>query len=163
VLTYADTWWKLGADREYELEAAPGASFGDLYTALKGKLDQRLVAAIADLPADILWRAPAKLRERFGGPDGVLLVADDRIVFDSAEKGKSRTWRLDDVESVATSGLFDLTLTTFERSKRDYGDRKAFSFQLKQPLAASQYNELWRRLNQSKQLGYIRSIQEKQQ
>lgn len=162
VLTYADTWWKLGADREHELRAAPGASFEALYPALKRHLDRRLVATLADVPGETLWRAPVKLREKFGGPEGVLAVASDRIVFDSPEKGKSRTWRLDDIENVSSSGPFDLTFVTFERSKGDYGDRKGFTFQLKQPIAQQQFNDLWRRLNRSKQIDFITSIQEKQ-
>lgn len=161
-LSYRDTWWKLGADREYELDAAPGATFEALYTALKQKLDRRLVAGLADAPEGTLWRAPAKLREKFGGAEGTLLVASDRLVFDSPEKGKSRTWRLEDIDNVSSSGPFDLTLVTFERSKGDYGDRKGFTFQLKQPLAESRFNDLWRRLNRSKQIGYITRIQEKQ-
>lgn len=163
VLSYADTWWKLGADREYELEAAPGANFEILYSALKARLDQRLVAALADAPDDVLWRVPAKLRRRFGGPEGVLVVASDRIVFDSPESGQSRTWRMADLDSISSSGSFEVTLTTYERSRGDYGERKAFTFQLKQPVSQSRYNELWRRLNRSKQLDFINSSQERQQ
>ena len=162
VLTYADTWWKLGADREYELEAAPGTTFEPMYSALKTHLDQRLVAALPDVGGEALWRVPVKLKERFGGPEGVLILTSERIVFDSPEKGKSRTWRIDDVDNVSSSGPFDLTVTTFERSRGDYGDRRAFTFQLKERLSDSRYNALWRKLNQSKQLGYISSIQEKQ-
>ena len=142
VVSYADSKWKLGADREYELEAA---SFEPLYAALKDKLDQRLIGAIADVAGEPLWRMGAKLREGLGGPEGVLIVGTDRIVFDSTEKGKSRTWRFDDIDNISTSGPFDFTVTTFERSKRD------FNFQLKERLAESRYNTLWRKLYQSKQ------------
>jgi hypothetical protein len=163
VLTYADVWWKLGTDREYELAAAPGASFAPLYSASQDRLDQRLVGAFAEELSDLLWETPVKRRERFGGPEGVLQVGHDRIVFTSAEKGKSRTWRLTDIENVSSSGPFDLTLTTFERSKSDYGSRKAFNFQLKQPLSESSFNALWRRLHKNKQIEYLSSIQEKTQ
>ncbi len=163
VLSYADTWWKLGADREYELEAAPQSTFTPLYAALKAKLDQRLVGAIADVPAEVVSRIPAKLRERFGGPEGILIIAPDHIVFESKETEKSRTWRLADIDNVSSSGPFDLTVTTFERASGNYGDRRAFAFQLKQAIGERQYNELWRRLNRSKQLDFISSIQEKQQ
>ena len=162
VLSYADTWWKLGADREYELEAALGSTFVPIYSALKTHLDQRLVAALPDAGGEPMWRLPVKLKERFGGPEGLLIVTSDRIVFDSPEKGKSRTWRTDDIDNVSSSGPFDLTVTTFERSKGDYGSRRAFNFQLKERLAESRYNALWRKLNESKQLGYISSIQENQ-
>jgi hypothetical protein len=151
VLTYSDAWWKLGMDREYELEAAAGADFTALYESVKSRMDQRLVAALGDDPGDVLWQIPAKRRERFGGPEGVLLVGSERVVFKSPENGASRTWRLADIENVSTSGPFDLTLTTFERSKTDYGSRKAFDFQLKAPLDEGRYNALWRRIHQEKQ------------
>ena len=154
VTTYKDTWWRLGEDREYRVTAAPGVTFEPLYTALKNRLDQRLVAALSDEPPAIRWELPAKLREKFGGPEGVLAVAADRVVFRSPERGASRTWRIAGIESVSSSGAFDLTITTLEKS---------FTFQLKRPLRADQYDSLWRRLNESKQLDYIRSIGEKQQ
>jgi hypothetical protein len=154
VLLYADTWWKLGADREYELDAAPDATFAALQAALREKLDGRVVVALADTASEVLWRIPAKLRERFGGPEGVLVVGADRIVFESPEKGKSRTWLFSDIDNISSSGPFDFTVTSFERSKGDYGDRRSFNFQLKERLAESRYNELWRKLNGSKQVSY---------
>jgi hypothetical protein len=69
---------------------------------------------------------------------------------------------LTDIDNVSSSGPFDLTITTFERAKLSYGDRKAFNFQLKQRIDERQYEALWRRLNQSKQLDYITAIKEKQ-
>jgi hypothetical protein len=161
ILTYADTWWKLGADREYKLQAAQGATFEPLYRELSDRLDQRLVGAISAASGDPLWQVPAKRRERFGGAEGVLSVGRYSIVFRSPEKDESRTWRLEDIDNVSSSGPFDLTLTTFERSKSDYGNRKSFNFQLKQPLSQSRFNALWRQLNHSKQLGFITSAQEK--
>ena len=153
VVTYEDRKWRLGRDREHRLRAAPGSSFEPLYGALKDRLDQRLVAALSDAPATALWELPAKLRTRFGGPEGTLIAGVDRIVFRSPERGESRTWRMEDVESVSSSGAFDLTITTLERS---------FTFQLKRPLRPAQYESLWRRANDSKQLDFIRSIGEKQ-
>ncbi|HYP09480.1 MAG TPA: hypothetical protein VER03_24865 [Bryobacteraceae bacterium] len=163
VLTYADRPWRLGADREYRLEAQGESTFGPLYSELKDRLDQRLVAALGDAPAEVLWSAPAKLRQRFGGPEGVLRVAADRIVFDSAEKGEARTWRVSDIENVSSSGPFDLSITTFERARGAYADRRVFTFQLKQRMPNGEYDALWRRLNRWKQLDYVRAIQEKQQ
>jgi hypothetical protein len=154
VLLYQDTWWKLGADREYELDAAPEATFEPLQDVLRTRLDGRVVVAFAQTPGDALWRIPAKLRERFGGPEGALVVGADRIVFESAEKGKSRTWLFSDIDNISSSGPFDFTVTSFERSKGDYGDRRSFNFQLKARLAESRYNELWRRLDRSKQASY---------
>ena len=161
VLSYADTWWKLGADREFRLKAAPEQKLESLYSDLKQKLGEKVTAAFAAESADVLWEVPVKLRKGFGGSEGILQFHATRVSYRSKEKGESRTWSLTDIENVSSSGPFDLTITTFERSKLDYGDRRAFNFQLKQRIDKHEYQTLWRRLNQSKQLDYITSIQEK--
>jgi len=164
ILTYKDVWWKGGADREYELHAVGESTFVPLVSSAQTKLGPRLVAAVAEPAADpVLWQVPVKLREKFGGPEGVLRVSTNRIVFDSPEKGKSRTWTHDDIDNVATAGPYDFTLTTFERSKGSYGDRRGFHFQLKEKLNNRHYQQLWRTLHQAKQLEFLTSIQENPQ
>jgi len=48
VLTYKDNKWKLGADREYRFDLLADKTFEDAWHLLKGRLDQRLVAALQD-------------------------------------------------------------------------------------------------------------------
>ncbi len=146
VLTYLDNKWKLGADREYIFDARDGAGFTAAYALLKDRLDQRFVAALADAEVHPLWEVPAKHLTRVGGSLGVLLVAEDRIVYKTDRKQDARTWRYGDIDNLSTSGPFQLTLTTFERAKSHYGSRKDFNFQLKEPLDERKYNELWSRI-----------------
>ena len=56
------------------------------------------------------------------------------------------------IRKTRSSGPFQLTITTFERAKTHYGNLKGFNFELKQRLEEPRYNDLWRRLNQSKGL-----------
>jgi hypothetical protein len=152
ILTYQDSKWRLGVDREYTFEAAQGRSFSEVYAFLRQRLDQRMVAALADQDVRPLWQVPAKLLGRLWGSEGVLIVGPDRIVYQTARPGLSRTWRDQDIENLTSSGPFELTITTFERSKFHYGNRRAFNFQLKQPLDEKRYDELWRRVNASRGL-----------
>jgi hypothetical protein len=152
VLTYQDNKWKLGADREYEFDLLSGRTFEDAYPMLKGLLDQRFVAAIPTRPAEVLWEIPVKHLLRFGGDEGVLRIGKAELVYSSDQKGASRTWRYEDIDNISSSGLFQLTITTFERAKTQYGSMKGFNFQLKQRLDEVRYNDLWLRLNQSKGL-----------
>ena len=149
VTTYADSKWRLGADREHTLSATGDATFAPLHAYATSRLDQRLVAALADEPADALWQVPVKLKRGLGGSEGVLSVAGDSIVYRSPEKNESRTWRMSDIENVSTAGPFDLTITTFEQGK-------SYTFQLKKRLDEQRYQALWRRLNEAKQLGILR-------
>ena len=152
VVTYKDNKWKLGADRQYDFDLVSDNSFEDAYRFLKTRLDQRFVAVIADGPAHTLWEMPAKHLSAFGGDEGVLQVGTREIVYKSANKGETRTWRYQDIDNISSSGPFLLTLTTFERAKLDYGSQRQFNFQLKQRLEEARYNDLWLRLNQSKGL-----------
>jgi hypothetical protein len=160
VLTYKDNRWKLGADREYQFDLVGDKTFEEAYQRLKGRLDQRFVAEIPDRVSNVLWEIPVKHLLRFGGDEGVLQVGADTIVYKSAKKGKSRTWRYQDIENVSASGQFQLTVTTFERAKTHYGNLKGFNFELKQRLDEAQYNDLWLRLNQSKGLKILNSYRE---
>ncbi len=161
VLTYRDQRWQLGRDREFKLVVAKGQTFAPWVADLKGRLGQRLAMAVAPEREGVLWQVPVKLRKGFGGSEGVLRLMADGVVYESEERGESRTWRLEDIENVASAGAFDFTLTAHERAKLEYGDRKAFAFQLKQPLDQRQYQALWRRLNDAKQLDYLSEIKGK--
>ena len=143
VLTYQDISWKLGADREYEFDVLERQGLDEAYRFLRNRLDQRFVAILADGDAEPLWKIPVKRLGRIRGSEGTLVVAVDRIVYRSTQRGHSRTWRYQDIENVSTSGRFELTVTTYER---------VFNFQLKEVLDEKRFNDLWRRLNQAKSL-----------
>lgn len=162
ILTYQDRKWLLGADREFEFyPAGKDRSFSPAYEMLKDKLDRRFVAALADANLVPLWQAPARLLGTLQGSEGVLKVGTDRIVFETARKGQSRTWRFEDIENVSTSGPFQLTLTSHERAKAHYGSMKSFNFQLKQKLDERRFDRLWKSLNREKGLELLTSIEER--
>jgi hypothetical protein len=146
VLTYQDNRWKLGADRDFTFYARDGADFASSYALLKERLDQRFVAQLADSNVRPLWEIPVKHLGRIRGSDGVLAIGEDRLVYQTSGKREARTWRLRDIDNISTSGPFDLTLTTFERAKSNYGSRRDFHFQLKEPLDERKYNDLWTRI-----------------
>jgi hypothetical protein len=162
LVTYKDRKWLLGVDKEYEFTLTKGQSFSEVYALLKDRLDQRFVAAVADEQIQPLWEIPVKLLGRVVGSDGVLQVGPDRIVYKTAKKGQSRTWRYSDIENISNSGPFQLTLTTYERAKTHYGNLKGFNFQLKQALDEKRFNLVWRRINQTKGLELLTSAQEKE-
>jgi hypothetical protein len=132
VLTYQDNRYLLGADRGYEFTGKIPAL--ELYDLLKGRLDQRFVAALAETTFPVRFSVPAKHLLPITGCEGALLFGADAIAWSTASKDDSRTWRYQDIANISSSGPFDLSVTTLE---------KTFHFQLKQPLAESRYNELW--------------------
>ncbi len=151
VVTYRDSKWKLGADREYRFELDPPQTFQDAYEFLKGRLDQRLVAEVADPAVEDGWSLSVKHLQRFGGTLGVLEVGSGRVVFKAGGKGESRTWRYGDIGNISRSGPFELTITSLD---------KTFNFQLREPLSEARYNELWREVNRAQGLQFLTSYQE---
>jgi len=160
VLTYKDNKWKLGADRQYDFDLVSAGSFEDACRFLRGRLDQRFVAVMADGPSGMLWEIPAKHLVGFGGDEGVLQVGAGEIVYKSAKEGRSRTWRYEDIDNIASTGPFEFTITTFERARLDYGSRKQYNFQLKQRLDEKRYDDLWLRLNRSKGLTVLNAYRD---
>lgn len=142
ILTYQDDKRRLGADRAFEFTGAP--PYETLLQIWRDVMDQRFVAALPpQANVEGVFTIPAKHLKRISGSEGALVFGDDSIAYATPASGDSRTWRYSDIDSISSSGPFQLTITTFERARSDYGDRKQFTFQLKQPITEARYNEIW--------------------
>ncbi len=143
LLTYEDSKHLPGADREYRFTGKIPAV--ELYRFLKERMDQRLVAEVAEAgqgPEAPRWQIPVKHRGR-PGSQGTLAFGADSIVYATARGGESRTWRYSDIDTISSSGPLQLTITTFERAALHYQDRKEFNFALQEPITEARYNQLW--------------------
>jgi hypothetical protein len=152
LLTYEDQRWKPGLDREYVFDHLPPHMADQLYTFFRSKMGQRFIEERADVAFTPLWKTDVKLRHGRGGTQGTLLVGEDRVAYLTQSPGESRTWLYTDIDNVSSSGSFELTLMTLERSGWTRSTPREFRFQLKEPLPDARYNDLWRRLNSSKGL-----------
>jgi len=132
ILTYKDSKLRLGEDRAYTFTGKIPAE--ELYAFLRERMDQRFVAAVGQAIGLPSWSLPAKHLRPVVGSEGILSFTADAIVYSTPARTESRTWRYSDIESMASSGPFQLTITTFEKS---------FNFQLKQPITEARYNQLW--------------------
>ena len=132
------------AGRTYEFRGDIPSAVYDLW---KDRLDQRFVAELADRAVQPDWRIAVRHRIRRTTADGMLEFGRDRIVFASSWPDDSRTWRISDIENISSSGPFELTIVTFERARFDYGDRKQFTFRLKEALSEARYDDLWLKIN----------------
>ncbi len=132
VLTYKDSKLRLGADRGYTFTGKIPA--GELYALLRERMDQRFVAALGEALGLPTWSVPVKHLRPVVGSEGLLSFTAGAIVYSTPTRDESRTWRYSDIESIASSGPFQLTITTLE---------KGFDFQLKQPITEAMYNQLW--------------------
>ncbi len=157
ILTYEDQKWVLGRDRGYEFIALPPGFADKVYAVWRDRLDQRFIADLPDKQVRVQWEVPAKLLGAIQGSQGVIRVGEDRIVYQTDKPGQSRTWRLEDINNIASAGPFDLSVVTSEHSRALNSGSREFRFQLKQPLPEARYDDLWRRLNTSKQSEFVRT------
>ena len=100
--TYHDDLLRLGADRTYRFDGEIPAR--QLYDLMKDRMDQRLVAAIADQPAGPEWSMPVKHLGRSAAPRALLAFGADSVVFSTDAAGQSRTWRYADIDTISSSG-----------------------------------------------------------
>lgn len=159
VLTYEDVSSKFGVDRQYTFELGGDANFEGAYSDLKNRLDQRFVAAIQDGSVNPIWQIAVKHELGYKGSQGILAIGEDRIVYRTDDPKDSRTWRYADIENISMEGPFQLTVTTYERKRTHYGNRKGFNFQLKEALSEARFNDLWLRLEQGRSRGILSAQQ----
>jgi hypothetical protein len=126
-------------NRTFVFSGLPQEATARWYPIFSAQRDQRFVAALADDDIIPAWQIPVK--------GGELLVSASHVVFRAGPSGESRTWRIKDIESVASAGRFDLTVTTRERE---------FRFELKQAMPEDRYQELWRTVNRAQGLEILR-------
>jgi len=142
ILSYEGSKWRLGVDREFDFAGTP--PYEMLAQIWKDVMDQRFVAALPpQAEVEGVYSIPVKHLKRISGSDGTLAFSDSSIAYAASAPGESRTWRYSDIDSISSSGPYQLTITTFERARTHYGDRKGFNFQLKQPITEARYNEIW--------------------
>ena len=131
-------------NREFVFDLVPRELAEKWYPVFAARLDQRFVAALADERVPPQWQIPVKLRTKV---QGAVLVSAGHVVFRADPPVESRTWRIPDIQSVTSSGPFDLTVTTRE---------KEFHFELKQALPEARYQELWREVNRAQGLQILK-------
>lgn len=143
ILSYQDRWTRLYADRQMRFALVPGAPLAGAGEELRKALGRKFVEAFA-AESTPLWSLPAKHLTGFKGHTGTLDMNDGGLAFRS--KDITRTWLWSDIENVSSAGPYELTLTTFERSRIHYGGRRDFTFQLREPITPERVDGLWRRV-----------------
>ena len=149
VFTYEDRKWRLGADKVFEFTWTEGETTPlEVFDFFRAHTRRPIAAWLR--PSDmgeIRYEFPVKHLGVLKGRPGRLLFTEQWIVLQSDEKGGNRTWRYEDLESISSSGLYELMLTTYEQQKLHYASRRAYQFQLKESLSPDRYDALWRFVN----------------
>src|SRR5262249_15480736 len=101
LLTYKDNKWRLGADREFHFQLADKQLGAQVSPILRSRLERRFVSGLPETAATPLWEIPVKHLLRISGTEGKLVVAGDRILYQTEAPGDSRAWLFSDIESIS--------------------------------------------------------------
>ena len=165
ILTYEDRKWRLGVDKAFEFDwQGNEPTPEEVYQFIQARVRRPIAAEL--LPSGVgeaLYEFPVKHLGVLRGVEGRLRFTDRWIVLQAEERLKekersqekekntgNRTWRYDDLESISSSGPYELTLTTYEQQKFRYASRRVYRFQLKEALPPETYDTLWRFVNGKK-------------
>jgi len=156
ILTYEDRKWRFGADKSFEFDWQESESTPEqVYRFLEARVRRPIAAWLHPTEfGNVRYEFPVKHLGTLSGRQGHLFFTDRWVVLQADdradEKGGDRTWRYDDLESISSSGPYELTLTTYEQQRFHYASRRVYRFQLKEPITPENYNALWRFVNQKK-------------
>jgi hypothetical protein len=142
ILTYEDAKWRGYRDREYLLNGLPAGFAESISPLLRDRLREKFIGTLAFEPSDAIWTIPVKLRQGLGGSEGELIFSTGLLTYSSPEKAQSRSWPLEQIEMISSSGRYELTVLPHEQDGWTRG-RREYNFQLKRPLGEDDYQQLW--------------------
>ena len=152
--TYEDrSNWRLGADQIFEFTwSDESLSSQQVYEFLRSHTRRPIAASL--VPAEVgavSFDLPVKHLGILKGSQGRLQFSESGVVFRATDDRGSRSWRYEDLESISSGSLYDLTLTTYEQQRFHYASRRVYNFQLKERFPRDSYDALWRFINEKKE------------
>jgi hypothetical protein len=146
VLTYEDQGWvKLGADRTFAFELRDGAINPGMVGFILAHTDRTVVTAVLPPRSKTpLFRLLVKHARPGRGSDGVLLMYDDALVYETERATDTRYWRFTDLFAVLPLDRDRLEVLAYEGGA---GDLRPFTFQLKSELPDTFARALWAHVN----------------
>lgn len=148
IITYEDSRQRLGGDKIFKFELPGDTIPASVIQLVESKFEKPVSNRLSVENLTGRFEVAVKHLHRVSGCQGKLIFAEDGISFRSEKAGESRQWRYSDLQSIGSSGRFDLRLGTFEHGPLQYGDTKEFRFRLKAPLDKDAYRFAWGQINQ---------------
>jgi hypothetical protein len=147
ILTYEDSKWKLGRDRELRFSVTSGEISDELFERVRAKLHRPANDRVLGNLAEPAHRLAVKHLHPLGGCEGELLIFEDHIVYDSRDERHNRDWVLGEaVEGVWSSDAYELEVHVREPRAGRPGEMRVWRYQLKQRLDQELYERLKRQL-----------------
>lgn len=147
LVTYEDSRQRFGGDRLFKFKLLDQKLPEDLSAFVSLHYSKPISNRLGTAPATARFEIPVKHLHRTGGCQGQLIILEKGIAYMSRSAKDSRFWRYSDLQSIGTSGPYELRLGTFEHGPLQYGDTKQFQFRLKERLDEKAYRFAWEHIN----------------
>jgi hypothetical protein len=138
ILSYDRTKIGLGADRSFTFKLLSGTISNQLREELGRRLAHPLVSSVLPEPIKVKFSIPARHRLTLSGTQGVLEFGDELVIYRSEKPDDSRAWRYKELESIGSTGPFQLRIGALE---------KDYVFDLKRRLLPDEYDFIWLKVN----------------
>jgi hypothetical protein len=148
VITYEDQKRWAGKDKIFKFVLLDKKASPELSEFLLSRVNRPMELALIpndkDEPAFVVQ---VKHLQRITGTLGVLRVYQDRVVFQTANEGDSRYWRIRDIERFSQPDRFRFQIISYV--PRAGGPTEVYNFQLMDDLPEGLYDYLWVHLHPS--------------
>ena len=129
---------ELGADRSFTFKLLSGTIDNQLREEMEKKLQRPLVSSVLPEQMKVRFSIPARHRLVLGGTQGVLEFGEDCVIYRSEKSGDSRIWRYKELQTIGSTGPFQLRIGALE---------KDYVFDLKRQMTPEEYDFIWIKVN----------------
>lgn len=147
VLTYEDSGWKLGRDRQFRFVLSEGEFTDALFDQVSRGIGRPVTNRVFEVREAVEMELPVKHLHALGGCEGTLLFTKNEVYYRTSHARDARQWQLRrDVDSVWSHDRYHLELHVYDNNRREFSRAKVYKFDLKRPLDPEWYRGLKLRL-----------------
>jgi hypothetical protein len=138
ILTYDRRKIELGADRSFTFKLLSGTISNQFREEMEKRLERPLVSSVLPEQIKVKFSIPARHRLLISSTQGVLEFGDECVIYRSEKPVDSRIWRYKELDSIGSTGSFQLRIGALE---------KDYVFDLKRLLLPEEYDFIWLKVN----------------
>ncbi|MBN2338296.1 MAG: hypothetical protein JXP48_07120 [Acidobacteria bacterium] len=146
ILTYRSRPMRMGGDEAFNFRLLSGTLDDGFRREMEARMARPLVSGIVPRESSPRFALPARHRKFPAGTEGVLEFGEEQVVYRTSAPGGSALWRYDELESLGSTGPFQLRLGA-PSPGGPFGSGRNYVFDLKRRLEPEEYDFIWERIH----------------